>query len=303
MKKLLIHILTIVFLVVSCCVAGAQEQLYDSLDAELARYESLCQMCLELRERVKQGEDVTKNEAEVFINRFLAMNKSLKQREGEMTQAQRVRFADVAKWFSTGERPLTSYSAMLPKLDMPEYDAEALRFLMHDDVLCDAPVAVRTELNPGNLILLASMNAPDMAYGALAGYMYRKWGGYVSFRSNLVFGKTVYACQSDGSMPGGRYFWANGEERRSNMFVTAGGLYGFNSWLVGYLGAGYGWRTLAWQDVDAEWAEVRDWSVRGVAAEIGLLFSWKQFIGSIGVSTIAFKTCSLTVGLGYKFSL
>ena len=87
------------------------------------------------------------------------------------------------------------------------------------------------------------------------------------------------------------------------MLVTAGGIYELKSWLAGYVGAGYGWRTLAWKDIDGEWAEVSDWSQAGGAFDAGLLFSWKQLVGSVGVSTIAFKTYSLTIGIGYKFSL
>ena len=46
------------------------------------------------------------------------------------------------------------------------------------------------------------------------------------------------------------------------------------SWLTFYAGAGYGKRQLLWQDVDGGWA---------------------------GVSTVRFRTCSATVGVGFCF--
>lgn len=303
MKKLLIHILTVVFLVASCCVAGAQEQAYDSLDAELARYESLCQMCLELRERVKQGEDVTKNEAEVFISRFLATNKSLKQREEEMTLAQRLRFAAIGQWFSSGEKPVRYGSVLQETLPMPDMPLCQSLPVQIDDLSIKAQEIKNYDPVSRSIMIMAGLNVPDVAYGLSIGYIHDKWGGYLNFKSNYVFSQVSYSCMSGGYISDGGRFWANGQECKSNLIVSAGGLYEIKDWLSGYLGAGYGWRTLAWQDVDGNWAEVQDWSVRGVAVETGLVFSWKQFIGTVGVSTISFKTCSLTIGLGYKFSL
>ena len=59
-------------------------------------------------------------------------------------------------------------------------------------------------------------------------------------------------CASGGT------FWASGEEKGSNMSVCGGVVYGFKPNVSTYVGAGYGSRRLAWEDVDGEWAEVSD---------------------------------------------
>lgn len=73
------------------------------------------------------------------------------------------------------------------------------------------------------------------------------------------------------------------------------------SWLTFYAGAGYGKRQLLWQDVDGGWAEVSDWSVKGLEMEAGAIFRWNRLAFSAGVSTVRFRTCSATVGVGFCF--
>ena len=67
------------------------------------------------------------------------------------------------------------------------------------------------------------------------------------------------------------------------------------------VGAGYGFRKLAWEDVDGGWALVSDWSCSGFAAECGVIASWRRLAVSAGVSTISFRTASFTCGVGLRF--
>ena len=62
-------------------------------------------MCMDLRTRVSAGEQVSRSEAQTFINRFLALNRDIKAREQEMNPSQRRRFASIGQWFSTGVNP------------------------------------------------------------------------------------------------------------------------------------------------------------------------------------------------------
>ena len=153
----------------------------------------------------------------------------------------------------------------------------------------------------GDVFILASVAAPDMAYGLMAGYKHRNWGGYLAFRSNFTTCKTSYSCASDGSMENGSKIWPTGNEKRSNLMVSGGVLAGATKWLTVYAGAGYGARKLAWEDVAGNWALVSDWSHTGLAAELGVIASFYKVALSAGISTVAFRTAAFTCGVGVKF--
>ena len=300
MKKLLGHILAIVFMFYAYSIANAQDAPLKSMDASLDRYETLCQMCLDLRTRIKQGESVQKSEAEEFIGRFLALNKELKAQENDMSVEQRRRFAAIGQWFSTGDKPkvVACYEFI------PIEGGLGQSHLQHTvQSKLNVPVLKDRRNDPHNLSVLAVVVAPNLSYGFFAGYRWSRWGGYASFRSNYVFGSTSYSCLSGGFLPNGNRFWSSGVDRKSNLIVSVGGMYRVSKWISAYVGAGYGHRILAWMDIDDEWSEVSDWSHRGSAFDIGVMFSWNRLVGSLGVTTIAFKTCSINVGLGYNFEL
>ena len=71
-------------------------------------------------------------------------------------------------------------------------------------------------------------------------------------------------------------------------------------WLSVYAGAGYGRRTLAWQDIDGNWARVSDWSHKGLTIDAGLLLSWRNLAFSAGLVTLNFKTCIFSLGIGVR---
>jgi hypothetical protein len=78
-------------------------------------------------------------------------------------------------------------------------------------------------------------------------------------------------------------------------------LYRFIKPLYGYIGGGYGQRTLAWETVEGEWVKNIDHSASGIAAEIGLIGQYKGMALSLGVQTINFKYMELNVGVGFFF--
>ena len=104
MRKLLGHILALVLLLASLDVCNGQNVVRSTMDGDIERYEMLCELCLNLKTRIRQGEDISKNEAQTFINRFLSMNKDLKDKEHEMTALQRRKFSAISLWFSTGQK-------------------------------------------------------------------------------------------------------------------------------------------------------------------------------------------------------
>ena len=89
------------------------------LDEQLGRYEDLCEQCMDIKSRAKSGENVSRTQVESLIATFLALNKTLKSQENEMTAAQRHRFAQIGRWFATGERPDTISPLPLVQAEPP----------------------------------------------------------------------------------------------------------------------------------------------------------------------------------------
>ena len=299
MKRAFKYIVTLFFCFVTIHQTWAQE----SLDSELERYERLCSMCLELRTRVEGGEAISRDEAKATLDIFVASNKRLKARESEMTFLQRQRFKDISDWFATGVRPvrqenLPVLSFSLPGLCVKEnVGGEKLRYSQRVEPECvpDKPVS-RVDF-----ILLAEIAAPDLSYGLRAGITGKAFGGYVSFRSNFTKGSPDYKCTSDGKLQNGGMIWPGGAEIKSYMTASAGLIANAADWMNIYAGAGYGYRSLFWQDIDGKWAEVADWSRKGLVAELGCIFSVNHLAFSLGASSIAFRTCSFTCGIGICF--
>jgi hypothetical protein len=67
------------------------------------------------------------------------------------------------------------------------------------------------------------------------------------------------------------------------------------------LGAGYGYKKLAWETVDGAWAENSDKTNTGVEAELGLIFRAKNFALSAGVQSNSFSYMEATLGVGIMF--
>ena len=64
---------------------------------------------------------------------------------------------------------------------------------------------------------------------------------------------------------------------------------------------GYGYQELFWEDIDGKWAKVQDYSYKGIAAEAGVIASWKSFCIGAGISTTAFRTASADISIGIRF--
>ncbi len=301
MQTTIRHILALVLCIFVFHYAKAQE----SLDSELKRYESMCAVCLDLKTRMDKGEQISREEAKATIDFFVTTNKRLKAREGEMTVLQRRRFRDVGIWFSTGVRPQSTFGAeSLPALEcsLPS------RIIVNDPsgILTpqrdlDLPPSLRLWKYRTDFILLAEMSAPDLSFGLRAGLKGRTFGGYLACRSNFFTASPDYTCLSDGTLESGGTFWPGGSEKTTSFTASAGLLAETSPWLILYIGAGYGSHQLLWQDIDGTWAQVSDWSAKGLSAEGGAIFRWNHLAFSAGVSSVSFRTCSAMVGVGFCF--
>ena len=301
MKTPVRHIVTLFLCFLSFHLVKAQE----SLDSELERYEQMCEVCLELKARMSRGEQISRDEAKSTIDFFVTTNKRLKSRESEMTSAQRQRFKDVGQWFSTGIRPRVTYIAEA----LPVVECSLPSRIIVNDIAgiltpqpdLDPPPSVRLWKYRTDFILLAEISVPDLSYGLRAGIKGRTFGGYMAFSSNFVKASADYTCNSDGTFENGSTIWPGGAEKTTSLSLSAGLLAQAAPWLTFYAGAGYGKRQLLWQDIDGEWAQVSDWSVKGLEAETGAIFRWNRVAFSAGVSTVRLRTCSATVGIGLYF--
>lgn len=150
------------------------------------------------------------------------------------------------------------------------------------------------------ILAMASVSVfPQMSYGAMLGFV-KKVGGYAKFRSDFSSVTPSYECASDGTFDGG-LFWASGRQKKSRMQATAGVLFRISKSVYPYVGAGYGSRGVYWEDQSGSWAQVADYSCKGVAAEAGMIFRLGPVAVSAGMSTTAFKYCEAEVGIGVMF--
>ncbi|MGM9734885.1 MAG: hypothetical protein ACI3ZL_00580 [Candidatus Cryptobacteroides sp.] len=295
-----------------CSVAGLGAQTRSgsnaSLERELGNYERMCAECAELRAKVKAGDIVSKDVAEKTIELFVSKNRELKARQGEMTAAQRARFAAVGKWFSCGEMP-----RMLSIRDVPQVEVSGcLRPRLAQETMSDtlvlrpsqgiAPSASALMRAAGlRTWLLISGSYPVPAGGLTFAMQKGRWGGYASFRSDFLFSSPAYHCDSDGMLSDGTQMWPGGRKRICTLSATAGPVMGIEKWLSLYAGAGYGYSQYMWTDIDGNWVQVDDMSFSGIAVEAGCLFTFGHFCFSAGVETVSFHTVSAVIGAGICF--
>lgn len=286
-----------------CLFAALHLSAQETVGTELDRYESACEMCLNLKTRLAAGERVSKDEAKVTIDLFLAMNRRLKEKESQMTALERRRFESIGEWFSTGVKPVLP--AALPAVTGPRLVRQCVAQYQSVPVFMplpdgpDVPQAVAETCL--STYVLFEMDPSSMSYGGRAALTFGRLGGYVSCRSNFNSCVFDYECYSSGALQGGGVFWPSGNECLCAQMYTAGIAIECFPWLAVYAGGGYGERSLMWQDIEGGWAKVADWSHEGFAVDAGILVSWRMLAISAGASSIAFGTFATTVGLGLRF--
>ena len=145
-------------------------------------------------------------------------------------------------------------------------------------------VLLQSGLAPWKLGLMAGARHP-----AGVGF-YASWRFHPSFTS---LGDTYVAGHPN-------LIWTTGESAIKEMAVYAGLLVGKGP-VVFYLGAGYGSRTVFWQDSDNAWAQIPSASFSGVSVEAGGLVPLGRLCLGLGVETLAFKTLGVTAGVGVSF--
>lgn len=142
----------------------------------------------------------------------------------------------------------------------------------------------------------------QLSFGAMVG-MAAKHGAYLHIQTDFGSATAELECDDTGALlPSGKMpYYKNDVSHKARFAFTGGYLYRFVRYFYGYVGAGYGYRTLAWETVDRELVENVDHSVTGVATEVGLIGTYKRFTFSVGCQALNFKYPELTVGFGYFF--
>ena len=143
---------------------------------------------------------------------------------------------------------------------------------------------------------------PVLSYGASLSLFDKNtlWGGYASFHSNFRSVTFSYTCSSDSTWEGGT-MWPSGNSSVSLLQISAGIRKNFGPWFGIFAGAGYGRKAVLWEDLSGEWVKVQDLSTSGILLECGLLLDAGPVEIQAGLSTIAFRTVSLELGLGFRF--
>lgn len=194
-------------------------------------------------------------------------------------------------------------SATVYELTLEAHRPLQSKVVVRDSIIYLPSPVVKTEpakKKPLGGSAIVTMGVPDISVGLMLLWQPGKTGGYLKYRSNFTASDHAYTCHNDGTTEGG-YIWTDGESRTSRMNLTAGALLRLNSWLSACAGAGYGRRTLIWEDVDNNWARVEECSFSGFSADLGALFKFGRFTFYTGISTVSFRYFDAEIGAGFSF--
>ena len=203
-------------------------------------------------------------------------------------------------YMTKGSRTITIKSNRfgMMKFDFPERLEKQVVYKL------DLKLVLPEDQKRKTLVMAESgLHPSHTSFGVMAGIVARH-GAYVRFRSDFGSVDTEWECDDTGALtsgPAGTPYYIEGSSAKSRFSITGGYLYRFIKPLYGYVGAGYGQRTLAWEAMDDKWVKNIDHSASGIAAELGLIGQFKGFALSLGAQTVNFKYMELSVGVGYFF--
>lgn len=269
-----------------------------SWDAALDLYEQICNESIGLRSRIAAGEKVSSSAVTSLLGQLSSLRKTLGEAEGKMTPSQVARYNMIRGRYEDafGERLKRMEAIPHPEpivVTLPRVQETILPIPKHTFTPFREPVPLRYGV-------LVYTSIPDLSLGAMATLSKGRWGGFLKEASSVGAPRATYDCFSDGTTPTG-YIWTSGRERINRFSITSGATYSAWPFLSVYAGAGYGVRTLLWEDSAGKWASVQDLAAKGLALDAGIILSFSHFSIMAGASSIAFRTVSAEVGLGLSF--
>lgn len=304
-------------------------------DTALDRYESICNQCIELRQKSLAGEPVPAASVADLLAQLASLRNSLQEAAGRMTPSQRARFesirlryteafADTSSSASSvalqSLHPIAS-SSELPPLSLSRPAESESSFTLsaavpqpsvHSNSKTDALHSAAFHFG-----MVAYTSMPVLRPGLMARLDIGRSGLYIK-GSLLPFSDHSYVCKSDGTTATG-FIWTTGNERTGAISLSAGSSFAILSYsntsnmlsrnsrslpdlsVRLFAGAGYGSRSVLWEDVSGHWAQVSDLSFKGVYVDAGFLFDIGRLTLMTGVSTVSFRSSSFDLGLGFLF--
>ena len=310
----------------------------DNYDKALDKYAVICDRCVALRAKVEAGESVQTESLRILLGELSSLRKTLSNATGKMSAAQSARFEAIKAKYMQGmrafekrpDRPaFSSIRKINPVTEPVEVTAMAHQTVSLRRLVSPVePQARRPEKHSRHtemqvkqsggqtlrlegqtrspkegfkLTILADAGiVPSASYGAMAVMTWRGVGAYVNYRSDFRKNEYSYTCTSGGDTEYGR-IWATGESRVSRTVATAG-LAMWTSRRFGfYAGAGLSSSTRCWEDISGEWAKVEDKSYRGIAADGGILLTFKPMALSVGMVSDFRGHADVQIGVGVRF--
>ena len=167
-------------------------------------------------------------------------------------------------------------------------------------------VAPPRRVVPLHAFTMLTASLPDgPSWGVMAAMMSRH-GGYVHASTNLrSANKTIGTCNREGYRNGAAAVkpYYTGKTQTSEYAITAGLIHRINDNLNIFEGAGYGSLTTAWQLAESEgggWLRNDGLTHKGVAAEIGIVFTTGRLSLSASTLTIGGSQWQGCVGIGIR---
>ena len=146
--------------------------------------------------------------------------------------------------------------------------------------------------------------APQWSFGITYGQV-RILGWYVS-----AYTGTGYHYNGDYELnlsnhPSGDYplevDYFNGRTSKARLSLTGGIMFRTIKPLWGYVGAGYGYRSIVYGTQSGYWLKPQNNCYSSVAIEAGLIYNFKRVVLSLGFSTIGFSYVDGRIGVGFTF--
>lgn len=133
--------------------------------------------------------------------------------------------------------------------------------------------------------------------------MFKRHGFYVSFNSqSYSMPETVGSCDKDGKVVSTDVIpYYSGETQTGSWKILVGGLHRLTGGIYLYEGVGYGENMVAWETSDEKKLYNEDFSVKGISAEMGVLYRFRLWALSVGLVTIAGKYWEPNIGVGICF--
>ena len=266
-------------------------------DAALDRFASITNECQQLKARIEAGETLQDNTLDRLYAELRLLQKELQGGSRSMSSTQKERYRLILECYQDGK--MVPASALYADSLQTGITTTHPSTLSHPEHRSEGHLAGRDQ----RYFVMATASWP-LEGGLMAGFMnpFRKWGGaFFRISGNAWYPSHTRNAASDGSSDSG-FIWTNGNARSSLLTVTVDAIWFLSPAPVGlYTGGGYGFSHTFWQTTDGSWAHITDKSIPGPAVDLGVIYARRHLTVSVGATTLAFRTVSGMVGIGYRF--